>query len=537
MTAFIIYILKSTLCLSAFYLLYRLLFRGTTHFRFNRRVLLLGLLVCSLLPVVHFTLEEELPVHRSLRMLDEALTKVTLPQTRQAEVGAVVSADVGESTFLYSRFFFFLYVGGVLFCFAPVFGGIHPYVASDKKRFCISRKWCMLDSDGRQVSPFSWGNYIVMNRKDYEAYPLIRLHEQMHVFYGHSWDSLWMQLLQVFHWFNPVVWLWQKELRDLHEYQADHGVISCGIDVKTYQLLLVEKAVGTRLYSMACGFDHCSLKKRITMMMERKTPGWKRLYILIAFPLAAGAVFVFAQPKVDAALQTVVVRQAAICDSSSLNMSVSAADYAGLAPDAVAFDVYVNQRNQLMIGVFDKMDVVKLEGLADAVSKRLVADFSSRYAKNKEVPQIVACITADRNAKMGCVYETKQQISRGYELALRELSAEYSAELLQHSLSNRIVYNPPRSYGNPVAKVADKNKRLEGFGITIFMEGEEKRSLRDFTLQELESEIASLLERVDISKNVISIGLNVPKDVQEGMVYDVKQVLRKLYLLKVDVAH
>lgn len=69
------------------------------------------------------------------------------------------------------------------------------------------------------------------------------------------------------------------------------------------------------------------------------------------------------------------------------------------------------------------------------------------------------------------------------------------------------------------------------------MEGEEKRSLRDFTLQELESEIASLLERVDVSKNVISIGLNVPKDVQEGMVYDVKQVLRKLYLLKVDVAH
>ena len=61
--------------------------------------------------------------------------------------------------------------------------------------------------------------------------------------------------------------------------------------------------------------------------------------------------------------------------------------------------------------------------------------------------------------------------------------------------------------------------------------------MRDFTLQELESEIASLLERVDISKNVISIGLNVPKDVQEGMVYDVKQVLRKLYLLKVDVAH
>lgn len=108
--------------------------------------------MCSLLPLVHFTLEEELPVHRSLRMLDEALTKVTLPQTRQAEVGAVVSADAGESTFLYSRFSFSL-CRGVFFCFAPVFGGIHPYVASDKKRFRISRKWCMLDSDGQAGKP------------------------------------------------------------------------------------------------------------------------------------------------------------------------------------------------------------------------------------------------------------------------------------------------------------------------------------------------------------------------------------------------
>ena len=81
------------------------------------------------------------------------------------------------------------------------------------------------------------------------------------------------------------------------------------------------------------------------------------------------------------------------------------------------------------------------------------------------------------------------------------------------------------------------SEELNSLLTTIKNQGDEKRSLRDFTLQELESEIASLLERVDVSKNVISIGLNVPKDVQEGMVYDVKQVLRKLYLLKVDVAH
>ena len=163
---------------------------------------------------------------------------------------------------------------------------------------------CWIVTD-RQVSPFSWGNYIVMNRKDYEAYPLIRLHEQMHVFYGHSWDSLWMQLLQVFHWFNPVVWLWQKELRDLHEYQADHGVISCGIDVKTYQLLLVEKAVGTRLYSMANSFNHSSLKKRITMMLKKKSNPWARLKYLYVLPLAAIAVAAFARPEISSELDEI----------------------------------------------------------------------------------------------------------------------------------------------------------------------------------------------------------------------------------------
>ena len=168
MTAFIIYILKSTLCLSAFYLLYRLLFRGITHFRFNRRVLLLGLLVCSLLPLVHFTLEEELPVHRSLRMLDEALTKVTLPQTRQAEVGAVVSADAGESTFLYSRFFFFLYVGGcsfVLLLFLAAYIRMWHLIKSASVYRESGVCWIVTD---RQVSPFSWGNYIVMNRITYK---------------------------------------------------------------------------------------------------------------------------------------------------------------------------------------------------------------------------------------------------------------------------------------------------------------------------------------------------------------------------------
>ena len=68
-----------------------------------------------------------------------------------------------------------------------------------------------------------------------------------------------MQIFLLVYWFNPVVWLLKRELQEVHEFEADNGVINTGIDATKYQLLLVKKAVGTRLYSMANGFNHSKL--------------------------------------------------------------------------------------------------------------------------------------------------------------------------------------------------------------------------------------------------------------------------------------
>ena len=56
------------------------------------------------------------------------------------------------------------------------------------------------------------------------------------------------------------MWLLRRELRDIHEYEADEAVISSGIDAKSYQLLLIRKAVGGRWYSIANSFNHSNLK-------------------------------------------------------------------------------------------------------------------------------------------------------------------------------------------------------------------------------------------------------------------------------------
>ncbi|MDE5759677.1 MAG: TonB family protein, partial [Bacteroides sp.] len=114
-----------------------------------------------------------------------------------------------------------------------------------------------------------------------------------------SWDLLVADICIFFQWFNPASWLLKQELQNIHEFEADETVIKEGVNAKQYQLLLIKKAVGTRLYSMANSFNHSKLKKRITMMMKEKSSPWARLKYLYVLPVAAVAVTAFARPEVS----------------------------------------------------------------------------------------------------------------------------------------------------------------------------------------------------------------------------------------------
>lgn len=124
----------------------------------------------------------------------------------------------------------------------------------------------------RKLAPFSWMRYIVISETDLkESGRHILVHEMAHIHYRHSWDLLLTEACAWLQWFNPAIWLLKQELQNIHEYEADEEVLRQGINAKEYQMLLIKKAVGARLYSIANSFNHSSLKKRITMMI-RKNP-------------------------------------------------------------------------------------------------------------------------------------------------------------------------------------------------------------------------------------------------------------------------
>ena len=158
----------------------------------------------------------------------------------------------------------------------------------------------------QEIAPFSWMKYIVISRKDLEENGReILIHEMAHIHHRHSVDLLVADICIFFQWFNPGAWLLKQELQNIHEYEADETVINEGVNAKEYQLLLIKKAVGTRLYSMANSFNHSKLKKRITMMLKEKSNPWARLKYLYVFPLAAIAVTAFARPEISEKMEEI----------------------------------------------------------------------------------------------------------------------------------------------------------------------------------------------------------------------------------------
>ena len=152
----------------------------------------------------------------------------------------------------------------------------------------------------RKVTPFSWMKHIVISEEDYrENGEAILLHEKAHIACKHSWDVLWISIIEVLQWFNPFVWMLSNDLQDIHEYEADLTVLRQGVNAKDYQRLIITKAVSSGSYAFANSFNHSSLKKRITMMIKKKSNPWARIKYLYVLPLATIAVAAFARPEVS----------------------------------------------------------------------------------------------------------------------------------------------------------------------------------------------------------------------------------------------
>lgn len=335
MGMFFIYSIKVAICLAAFYLFYKLLLSRDTFHAFNRATLLLLMLLSLVLPFVNISVDEPTVAYDGMVQIEQLLA-----------MGVVDDGPAPSGPTLIQVLFAIYIIGVALFLVGEICSLVRLHrLISGKYSVTTAEgiKIVVIDDD---VAPFSWFNNIVISRSDYESgRSEILIHEKAHIARRHSLDIMLCNMLLIFQWFNPAAWLLRRELQNIHEYEADEAVIQSGADASEYQLLLIRKAVGERLFSMANNLNHNSLKKRITMMLIKKSNPWNRAKILLTVPVAAVAVVAFATPKAESLSKEIEHDSNALVNSvvrsmpgtaEHLTMSTGEAGAAGMPAEAAA---------------------------------------------------------------------------------------------------------------------------------------------------------------------------------------------------------
>ena len=316
------YIIKSALLLAILYGSFALLLSRETFHRFNR-LALLGVMIASLvLPAIHITMQK--PSFLSYEEAELVLSDLQSDSKEYEHLQCETSDETANPQVPYSRIanpteheplttssgrftppleglgeavYFVGLLASLSLFFVQLFrlwretrGGVHT---KDELGNTIV-------IHGGDFAPYSFLHYIFISASDYEHLrrPILT-HEQAHIRLGHTYDLLLFEVVKAIQWFNPFVYLLGRDLKAIHEYEADNAVLNFGIDAKTYQLLLVTKAVGSRLQTVCNNLSHHSLKKRIKMMHTHNSNRWLMSKGLILPALMALAIVAFAKPKVE----------------------------------------------------------------------------------------------------------------------------------------------------------------------------------------------------------------------------------------------
>ena len=246
-----VYQLKVGLCLIAFYLVWKLLMSRETWHRFNRVLLLSVTLLAFVLPWVKLTLSQPLPMTGGMVNIEGLFAEVADSGVGQQEASLPLTH--------YAYIIYIIGVGALLLW--------HLWLLASLWR--LLRRGTTERLDGGitlhvqtfDVSPFSYFRHIVISEKDLESCRReILTHELAHIRLGHSWDVLIMDVVLLCQWWNPAAWLLRRELKQVHEYEADEAVLERGVDARQYQLLLIRKSVGDQLFSMANNLNYHSLE-------------------------------------------------------------------------------------------------------------------------------------------------------------------------------------------------------------------------------------------------------------------------------------
>lgn len=284
MNAYLNYLLEASIGLCLFLVVYQLLLRKETSFRFNRMFLLIGLGASIIFPLINIPAANS-PVPSLSLSVEPVITEADLVYSN--EVIPQNSWTTWEiATVIY---------GTGLALFLLVFA-IRLF-----KMLITLRKSSHYNLQNHHIvelkdtsSPFSFFNYIFIGNTppltDHEKKQIIE-HERIHAKLFHSVDIILLNILGIVFWFNPVIRVYKKIFVQLHEFEADARAVETH-DVNEYCSLLARVALHSAEYKLANHFSNSLTVKRIEMMrtIKQKIKNWKMIAVAAFIPMLFFAV-------------------------------------------------------------------------------------------------------------------------------------------------------------------------------------------------------------------------------------------------------
>ena len=249
------YLLQTNLYLILFMGFYTLVLKNETFFRQNRIYLNMSTLLSFIIPFINSNWFQELFITQKLRE--------TIVPTQMIYETVVVGADEGPSKWAIGDLILLVYAG---------------ITAILLLRFLIRLVLLNSKLKPKKGAAYSFFNTMVVDRELPESGIIID-HEKVHMREWHSADVLFIELASIINWFNPVVYLYKKEIRHIHEFIADEEAASGMLSKSDYALLLFSNTLGVQPDQLSNNFFNNSLLKRRIIMLNknksRRTGLWK----------------------------------------------------------------------------------------------------------------------------------------------------------------------------------------------------------------------------------------------------------------------
>jgi len=283
MEAFALYLLKSVIWLAGFALIFILFLRNERFFLLNRIYLIAGVLTSFIFPFISIHYTVVLPVMTSVHSDVAVISEIK-------NTGTSIIPDL-------KLILSVLYVLGVLSVFTLIIRQGRSVLSTIKKSEILAFHPVKLVRTTDYTSAFSFFSYVFVNPSitDFEIKEIMN-HELVHIRQKHWFDLLLVELLCMMQWFNPLVWIYVRFIRQNHEYLADEVALQRTSDPAIYRAVLLNQIVGAPVFSLTNSFNYSLNKKRFNMMKDIISSPYRKMKILLILPVFAIVLYAFAKP-------------------------------------------------------------------------------------------------------------------------------------------------------------------------------------------------------------------------------------------------